>query len=139
MKLNEEVDAMRVLGLNPNQVLIIPRVLGLVIALPILTIFADLAGIAGGALIAVCTMGIGSVQFIERVASSTELTDFYVGLIKAPFFALLIAAVSTLRGMQVNSSAEELGIKTTTAVVQSIFLIIVADAFFTVLFARMGI
>jgi len=139
MKLNEEVDAMRVLGLNPNQVLIIPRVLGLVIALPILTIFADLAGIAGGALIAVGTMGIGSVQFIERVASSTDITDFYVGLIKAPFFALLIATVSTLRGMQVNSSAEELGIKTTTAVVQSIFLIIVADAFFTVLFARMGI
>lgn len=139
MKLNEEVDAMRVLGLNPNQVLIVPRVLGLVIALPILTIFADLAGIAGGALIAVGTMGIGSVQFIERVASSTELADFYVGLIKAPFFALLIAAVSTLRGMQVNSSAEELGEKTTTAVVQSIFLIIVADAFFTVLFARLGI
>ncbi len=139
MKLNEEVDAMRVLGLNPNQMLIIPRVFGLVIALPILTIFADIAGIAGGGLIAVGSMGIGSMQFIERVAFSTDLADFYVGLAKAPFFALLIAAVSTLRGMQVTSSAEELGSKTTTAVVQSIFLIIVADAFFTMLFTRMGI
>jgi phospholipid/cholesterol/gamma-HCH transport system permease protein len=139
MKLNEEVDAMRVLGLNPNQVLIIPRILGLVIALPILTIFADIAGIAGGALIAVGTMGISGLQFVERVAYSTDLTDFYVGLSKAPVFALLIAMVGTLRGMQVKSSAEELGMKTTMAVVQSIFMIIVADAVFAVLFTRMGI
>jgi phospholipid/cholesterol/gamma-HCH transport system permease protein len=139
MKLNEEVDAMRVLGLNPNQMLIIPRILGLMIALPILTLFADIAGIAGGALIAIWTLGIGGVQFIERVAFSTDLADFYVGLVKAPIFALLIAAVATLRGMQVQSSAEELGLKTTTAVVQSIFMIIVADAFFATLFTRMGI
>ena len=139
MKLNEEVDAMRVLGLNPNQMLIIPRILGLVIALPMLTIFADVAGIAGGALIAVGTMGISGLQFIERVAFSTDLTDFYVGLSKAPVFALLIAVVGTLRGMQVMSSAEELGIKTTTAVVQSIFMIIVADALFATLFTRLGI
>jgi phospholipid/cholesterol/gamma-HCH transport system permease protein len=139
MKLNEEVDAMRVLGLNPNQMLVIPRILGLVIALPILTIFADLAGIAGGALIAVGTMGISALQFVERVAYSTDLTDFYVGLSKAPVFALLIAMVGTLRGMQVKSSAEELGLRTTMAVVQSIFLIIVADACFAVLFTRMGI
>jgi len=139
MKLNEEVDAMRVLGLNPNQMLVIPRILGLVIALPMLTIFADIAGIAGGALIAVGTMGISGLQFVERVAFSTDLTDFYVGLSKAPVFALLIALVGTLRGMQVMSSAEELGMKTTTAVVQSIFMIIVADAIFATLFTRMGI
>ena len=139
MKLNEEVDAMRVLGLNPNQMLVIPRILGLVIALPILTIFADIAGIAGGALIAVGSMGISTLQFVERVAYSTDLTDFYVGLSKAPVFALLIASVGTLRGMQVKSSAEELGLKTTMAVVQSIFMIIVADAFFAILFTRMGI
>ena len=139
MKLNEEVDAMRVLGLNPNQMLIIPRILGLVIALPILTIFADIAGIAGGALIAVGSMGISGLQFVERVAYSTDLNDFYVGLSKAPVFALLIAMVGTLRGMQVNSSAEELGLKTTMAVVQSIFMIIVADALFAIFFTRMGI
>lgn len=139
MKLNEEVDAMRVMGLNPNQMLVIPRILGLVIALPILTIFADIAGIAGGALIAVGTMGISGLQFVERVAYSTDLADFYVGLSKAPVFALLIATVGTLRGMQVKSSAEELGLKTTMAVVQSIFMIIVADALFATLFTRMGI
>ena len=139
MKLNEEVDAMRVMGLNPNQMLIVPRILGLMIALPLLTVFADFAGIAGGALIAVGSMGISGVQFVERVAFSTDLTDFYVGMSKAPVFALLIASVGTLRGMQVQSSAEELGLKTTTAVVQSIFMIIVADALFATLFTRMGI
>lgn len=139
MKLNEEVDAMRVMGLNPNQMLVIPRILGLVIALPILTIFADIAGIAGGALIAIGSMGISGLQFVERVAYSTDLTDFFVGLSKAPVFALLIAMVGTLRGMQVQSSAEELGLKTTMAVVQSIFMIIVADALFATLFTRMGI
>jgi len=139
MKLNEEVDAMRVLGLNPSQMLIIPRMLGLIIALPILTLFADVAGIAGGALIAVGTMGISGLQFVERVAYSTDLSDFYVGLSKAPVFALLIASVGTLRGMQVKSSAEELGLKTTMAVVQSIFMIIAADALFATLFTRMGV
>ena len=138
MKLNEEVDALRVLGLNPNQVLIIPRILGLLIALPILTVFADISGLAGGALVAIGALGIGGLQFVERVASSTDLNDFLVGMIKAPFFAFLIAVVGTLRGMQVTSSAEELGSKTTVAVVQSIFLIIVADAFFTMLFTRIG-
>jgi phospholipid/cholesterol/gamma-HCH transport system permease protein len=138
MKLNEEVDAFRVLGLNPNQILVLPRILGLVVALPLLTVLADVAGIAGGALIAVGTLDIGAVQFIERVASSTDLNDFYAGLVKAPFFAFLIAAVGTLRGMQVRYSAEELGRNTTIAVVQAIFLIILADAFFTMLFTRIG-
>jgi len=139
MKLNGGGGALRVLGLNPNQMLVIPRILGLVIALPILTIFADIAGIAGGALIAVGSMGISGLQFIERVVYSTDLSDFYVGLSKAPVFALLIAMVGTLRGMQVKSSAEELGLKTTMAVVQSIFMIIVADALFATLFTRLGI
>lgn len=139
MKLNEEVDAMRVMGLNPNQMLIIPRVVGLMIALPVLTVFADVAGVAGGALIAVGTLDIGWLQFMERVTYSTSVTNFYVGLCKAPVFALIIAAIGTLRGMQVKSSAEELGLKTTMAVVQSIFMIIVADAAFATLFTRMGI
>lgn len=138
MKLNEEVDALRVLGLNPNQILILPRVLGLLIALPALTLFADLAGLAGGALISIFSLDISSTQFVERVAYSTGLDDFFAGLVKAPFFAFLIASVSTLRGMQVTHSAEELGLKTTQAVVESIFLIICADAFFTTIFTRIG-
>lgn len=139
MKLNEEIDAMRVLGLNPNQVLVVPRILGLLIALPMLTVFANLAGIGGGALIAIGVMDIGHVQFIERIAYSTDMNDVMVGMIKAPAFAFLIAVTGTLRGLQVEHSAEELGRLTTVAVVQSIFLIIVADAYFTMIFTRLGI
>jgi phospholipid/cholesterol/gamma-HCH transport system permease protein len=138
MKLNEELDALRVMGLNPNQVLVLPRVLGLLIAMPLLTVIADLAGLAGGALIAIGSLDISPTQFLERVAYSTGLDDFYAGLVKAPFFAVLIASVSTLRGLQVTHGAEELGRLTTRAVVESIFLIIVADAFFTTLFTRIG-
>lgn len=138
MKLNEEVDALRVLGLNPNQILILPRVLGLLIALPALTLFADIAGLAGGALVTIGGLDISATQFMERVVRSTDMHDVLAGLIKTPFFALLIAAVGTLRGMQVQRSAEELGRKTTEAVVQSIFLIICADAFFTTVFTRIG-
>ena len=139
MKLNEEIDALRVMGLNPNQVLVVPRIIALVLALPLLTILPDLAGLAGGMLLAVTTIDMSAAQFIERVKTAADLESLMVGLIKAPVFALLIAAVSTLRGMQVQTSAEQLGRLTTVAVVQSIFLIIVADGIFTVIFVRYGI
>lgn len=139
MKLNEEIDALHVMGLNPNQILVAPRVLGLVIAMPFLTMFANAAGLAGGAFICVMVLDINLVQFYERVASSVVMMDLWVGLFKAPVFALLISATGTLRGLQVTGSAEELGRLTTMAVVQSIFLVIIADAFFTILFSRLGI
>ena len=138
MKLTEEVDALRVMGLNPNQMLIIPRVLGLVIALPLLTIFADAAGLLGGAFIGAAVLDISGFAFTERLAVAIDLNDVLVGLSKAPVFAFLIAVTGTLRGMQVKGSAEELGRLTTVAVVQSIFLIIVADAIFTVVYSRIG-
>jgi len=138
MKLNEEVDALRVMGLNPNQILIIPRVLGLVIALPLLTVFANAAGLAGGAFIGATVLDINWLMFTERLALTIDVNDVLVGLTKAPVFAFLIAVTGTLRGMQVQGSAEELGRLTTIAVVQSIFLIIVADAIFTVVYARIG-
>ena len=138
MKLNEEVDALRVMGLNPNQILIIPRVLGLVIALPMLTMFANAAGLAGGAFIGATVLDINWLMFTERLAFTIDVNDVLVGLTKAPVFAFLIAVTGTLRGMQVQGSAEELGRLTTVAVVQSIFLIIVADAIFTVVYARIG-
>lgn len=139
MNLNGEIDALRVMGLNPNQVLVLPRVLGLLIALPLLTVLADLAGLAGGMLLSTTVLDIGATQFVERVISGSDLKTFMVGLSKAPVFALLIAGVATLRGMQVRSSAEQLGRLTTVAVVQSIFLIVLADSVFTVIFARYGI
>lgn len=138
MKLNEEVDALRVMGLNPNQVLIIPRILGLVIALPLLTVFANAAGLLGGAFIGATVLSIDALAFTERMTVAIDLNDALVGLSKAPVFAFLIAVTGTLRGMQVQGSAEELGRLTTIAVVQSIFLIIVADAIFTVVYARIG-
>ena len=139
MKLNEEIDALRVMGLNPNQILIVPRVLGLTVAMPFLAMFANIAGLAGGAFICILVLDISLVQFYERVALNVDMMDLWVGLIKAPVFAFLIAVTGTLRGMQVTGSAEELGRLTTLAVVQSIFLIIIADSFFTVLFSRLGI
>ncbi len=138
MKLNEEVDALRVMGLNPNQVLILPRILGLVIALPFLTVFANAAGLLGGAFIGATVLDINAFAFTERLAVAIQLNDVLVGLTKAPVFAFLIAVTGTLRGMQVQGSAEELGRLTTVAVVQSIFLIIVADAIFTVVYSRIG-
>jgi len=139
MNLNEEIDALRVMGLNPNQVLVLPRILGLLIALPLLTVLADLAGLAGGMLLSTTVLDIGATQFVERVISGADLKTFMVGFAKAPVFGLLIAGVATLRGMQVKSSAEQLGRLTTVAVVQSIFLIVLADGVFTVIFARYGI
>ena len=139
MKLNEELDALRVMGLNPNQVLVAPRVLGLILALPLLTGFANLSGLAGGLFLSTAVLDISMVQFVDRAAASADLTTLFVGLVKAPVFALLIGAVGTLRGLQVTSSAEELGRLTTVAVVQAITLIVAADAVFTFVFVRLGI
>ena len=138
MKLTEEIDALRVLGLNPNQILIIPRIFGLMIALPLLTVFANIAGLLGGAFIGAVVLDINWFAFTERLAETIDVNDVLVGLTKAPVFAFLIAVTGTLRGMQVSGSAEELGRLTTVAVVQSIFLIIVADAIFTVVYSRIG-
>ena len=139
MNLNQETDALRVMGLNPNRILIAPRVLALVIALPLLTVVANIAGLAGGWLVCATLLDMSTSLFLQRLTDATELSTLLVGLSKAPVFALLIGAVATLRGMQVESSAEELGRMTTVAVVQSIFLIVLADGIFTVIFARYGL
>ena len=139
MKLNEEVDALRAIGMDPVEVLVMPRVLGLVIALPALTVLADAMGLAGGALLSWYLVDIPFNQYLERVQGSIGDYTFWVGIIKAPVFAILIAMVGTLRGMQVRTSSRELGRLTTVAVVQSIFLVILADAVFAVLFMELDI
>jgi len=139
MKLNEEVDALSAMGMDPYEVLVLPRVLGLVIALPVLTVIADAMGLAGGALLSWYLIDIPFNQYLERVQGSIAEFTFWVGIIKAPVFAVLIAAVGTLRGMQVRTSSRELGRLTTVAVVQSIFLVILADALFAVLFMELDI
>ncbi len=139
MKLNDEVDALRAMGMDPVEVLVMPRILGLVIALPALTIVADAMGLAGGALLSWYLVDIPLSQYIDRVQGSISEYTFWVGVIKAPVFAVLIALVGTLRGMQVRTSSRELGRLTTTAVVQSIFLVILADAVFAVIFMELDI
>lgn len=139
MKLNDEIDALRAIGMDPVEVLVLPRVLGLVIALPLLTVVADAMGLAGGALLSWALVDIPVAQYIERVNESVASTTFWVGIIKAPVFAAVIALVGTLRGMQVRGSSRELGRLTTVAVVQAIFLVILFDAAFAVLFMELDI
>jgi phospholipid/cholesterol/gamma-HCH transport system permease protein len=134
MKLNEEVDALHAIGVDPHEVLVLPRVIGLVIALPLLTVVADLVGMTGGALLCYVLLDMPLVLFLERAQDSIAPTTFWVGIIKAPVFALLIALTGTYRGLQVRDSSRELGRLTTTAVVQSIFLVLFADALFAVAF-----
>jgi phospholipid/cholesterol/gamma-HCH transport system permease protein len=139
MKLNDEVDALRAIGMDPVEVLVLPRIIGLVIALPALTLVADAMGLAGGALLSWYLVDIPFSQFLERAQGAIGDMTFWVGMIKAPVFAVLIAMVGTLRGMQVRTSSRELGRLTTTAVVQSIFLVILADSVFAVLFLELDI
>ena len=136
MQLNEETDALRAMGMNPIELLVVPRVLALVIALPLLTVIADAMGLAGGGLLSLLNLHIPLAQFTYRLHDALAPTTFWAGLIKAPVFAILIAIVGTYRGMQVRESARELGRLTTVAVVQSIFLVILADALFAVLFVQ---
>ncbi len=139
MKLNEETDAMQVMGLSVSGTLILPRILGLVIAVPILTALSDLAGIAGAWAVGVALLDISSIEFSTRIVEAVSLNTVLVGISKAPVFAILIGAVSCLRGLQVTASAEELGQLTTRAVVEAIFLVIIADAIFSIIYTELGI
>ena len=139
MQVNEEVDAMRTLGLDPLEVLVLPRILALIIALPLLTVLADVMGLAGGALMSMAVIDITLVQFMERLKDVVPLWAFWVGLIKAPVFGLLIGLVGCREGLNVVGSAESVGRHTTKSVVVSIFLVIVADALFSIFFLNIGV
>ncbi len=139
MKLNEEVDALRVLGLDPMQVLVVPRVLALIIMLPLLGVLADFMGLMGGALMAWTVLDISPGLFLVRLHETTTMTQFVVGIAKAPVFALLIALVGCFQGLRVKASSESLGKLTTRSVVVSIFLVIVVDAVFSIFYATVGL
>jgi phospholipid/cholesterol/gamma-HCH transport system permease protein len=134
MRLNDEVDALRAIGMNAVEVLVLPRIIGLVIALPLLTIVADAMGLAGGAVLAWLLLDIPFNQFLVRMQEAIAPTTFWAGLLKAPVFAFVIAMVGTYRGMQVRDSSRELGRLTTVAVVQSIFLVLLIDAVFAIVY-----
>lgn len=139
MCLNEETDALLATGVDPLEALVLPRVLGLVIALPLLTIIADIVGLTGGALLCRFLLDMPLTQYVNRVNEAIAPTTFWVGLLKAPVFAMLIAMAGAYRGLQVRDSSRELGRLTTVAVVQSIFLVILADAVFAVLFMEIDV
>jgi phospholipid/cholesterol/gamma-HCH transport system permease protein len=134
MKLNDEVDALESMGIDPYEVLVLPRILGLVIALPLLTIVADFMGLLGGAMLTRYLIDLPWPQFFTRLDEAIGPTTFWAGLVKAPVFGMLIGLTGTLRGLQVRDSSRELGRLTTVAVVQSIFLVIFADALFAIFF-----
>jgi phospholipid/cholesterol/gamma-HCH transport system permease protein len=139
MKMREEIDAMRTLGLDPAMVLFVPRILALFLMLPILGLIANVTGLIGGAMMAWIDLGISPQMFMTRLVEGTDISHVYTGMIKAPFFALIIGVVGCHAGMQVESNAESLGRMTSNAVVTAIFAVIVADAVFSIFFARLGI
>ncbi len=138
MKMREEIDALSTMGLDPAEVLILPRVIALVCALPILTFIGSMAALYGGGLVAWFYGGMGPAIFIARLHDAVSVTSFEVGMIKAPFMALVIGIVACSEGLRVKGSAELLGKQTTTSVVKSIFLVIVLDGLFAIFFASVG-
>lgn len=139
MKVNEEVDAMRALGLSPMDLLVIPRMFALVLVLPLLGFYSDLCGLVGGALMATVALDMSLEQYLTQLRAAVPMWSFWVGIIKAPFFAFIIALVGCYNGLKVGGSAESVGKLTTRAVVQSIFLVIVMDAIFSIIFSTIGI
>ncbi|WP_413788570.1 ABC transporter permease [Paludibacillus litoralis] len=139
MKMREEIDAMRTLGLDPVTILVAPRVLALMLMLPALGFIADMAGLIGGAVMSWIELGVSPAVFQSRLVSNTDVWHFGVGMIKAPFFALIIGVIGCYEGMMVGGNAESLGRMTSTSVVLSIFMVIVMDALFSIFFALVGV
>ena len=136
MKLTEEIDAMRTIGVSPIEALVLPRILAAVLMMPLLGFFACVVAIIGGAVIGELMLGIPFWTFLARIQEVVPIHDFYVGMIKAPVFGLIVGLAGCYQGMQVRGNAEEVGLRTTQAVVQAIFMVIVLDAFFAVFFER---
>ena len=139
MKVNQEIDAMNTIGLDPVEFLVLPRVAALIISLSLLTFFADVMGLFGGAVIAVAVLDMSIPEFIVQLKSAVNLNDFLVGVAKAPLFGFIIALVGCYEGFRVSSSAESVGLQTTRSVVESIALVIVLDTMFVVFFSVVGI
>jgi phospholipid/cholesterol/gamma-HCH transport system permease protein len=138
MKSREEIDAIRTLGLDPIDLLVIPRVLALLLMLPLLTFIAMVFGLLGGLTVGAYGLDIPPTQYLARMHDTMELRHFVVGLVKAPVFALVIALIGCLEGMQVEGTAESVGKRTTSSVVQAISLVIVLDALAAIWFMEMG-
>lgn len=138
MKLTEEIDAMRIIGISPIEALVLPRVIACTFVMPLLGFYSSILAIVAGGLFCWASLHIPPITFVERFREVVPLTDLWVGLIKAPVFGLIVAMTGCFQGMLVEADAEQVGLKTTAAVVQAIFLVIVLDAFFDVFFTQIG-
>ena len=139
MAVTEEIDAMRTLGMAPLDVLVLPKFLALLIALPLLTVFADVLGVFGGMIMARAQLGVGFGEFLDRFVKAVGITSYLIGICKAPVFAAIIAVVGCFQGFRTRGGADGVGRQTTRSVVQSIFLVIVADALFSVAFSALDL
>ena len=139
MSVTEEIDAMRTLGIAPLDLLVLPKVLALLIALPLLTAFADVLGVFGGMIMARAQLGVGFGEFLDRFVKAVSVTAYLIGICKAPVFAAIIAMVGCFQGFRTKGGADSVGRQTTRAVVQSIFLVIVADGLFSVAFSALDL
>lgn len=139
MKMQEEIDALRVIGLEPLEVLVLPKLMALMLALPALAFIANIAALLGAMVISWTYLGITPVAFMVRLHEAVSPHELYVGLIKAPFFAIIIGLIACMEGLKVGGSAESLGLRTTNSVVKAIFMVIVADGVFAVFFAAIGV
>jgi len=139
MKIKEEIDALNTMGVLPNQLLILPRIWGLLIALPLLTVWADVFGLLGGMAMTHNMLNISYTEFLQRFPKVVSLSSLIIGVGKAPVFALIIASTACFQGLRVSGSADSVGRQTTRSVVQAIFFIIVADALFSILFSNLNI
>ena len=139
MQVTQEIDALQTLGIAPMELLVIPKLLALIILMPLLSAFADVLGVVGGMLIAKVSLGVNVTDFLDRFPQAVSLTHYLIGIGKAPVFAAVIAIVGCYQGFQVKGGAEIVGQRVTTSVVQAIFLVIIVDAVFSILFNLLGI
>ena len=139
MAVTEEIDAMRTIGIAPLEMLVWPKIVALVVALPLLTVLADGLGVFGGMLMARAQLGVGFAEFLERFVKAVSPTDYLIGIGKAPVFAMIIVVIGCFQGFQTHGGADSVGRHTTHSVVQSIFLVIVADALFSVAFSALDL
>ncbi len=139
MQIREEIDALKVMGIEPMEVLVVPRLIALVISLPLLALFADIMGLIGGGAISLLLLDVSPTQYLTRLPHVVSGVNLFVGLFKAPIFAFFIAVIGCMHGLRVSGSAESVGRETTQAVVKSIFVVLALDALFSVLFERLGI
>lgn len=139
MKVTEELDALRTMAITPMEMLVIPKLLALLIALPLLTVYADITGILGGMVMSSTMLGVSMATFLDRLVEAISMESYLIGIGKAPVFAAIIAIVGCFQGFQVSGSAESVGQHTTMSVVKAIFWIILVDAIFSIVFSRLGI